>query len=72
MLKNSKINFIFLQPLLMMMYLTIGIPAAAAARGHIVCWTTEVSAVSDHMQTSPPSTSSCIEVSFIPSSGSAL
>ena len=50
----------------------ICIPAAAAARGHIVCWIFEVSAVSPHMHTCPPRINFCWVVLVIPSKGSAL
>lgn len=48
------------------------IPAAAAARGQMVCCTTEGSAVSAHMHTSPPRIRFCSAGSAMPSIGSAL
>lgn len=48
------------------------LPAAAAARGQIVCWTLDASAVSPHMQTSPPSISFSSDSLCINSSGSAV
>jgi hypothetical protein len=48
------------------------LPAAAAARGHMVCMTLDASAVSPHMHTSPPSTRLRSWASVILRRGSAL